>query len=310
MNALPMIEPTSWCRRATCLAMGLGLLGAATAASAQTRLSLADLAAQIEALRGQVTTLTQANSNLQGQLDSLNANLGVVQLGVAGAQVKAQDAQNRAATVATDLAALQANSVLALDGILAYDVASETARFTGVDVQVTNGQGANTINGRGNLIVGYNQARTGAAICSKGGDAGNSQSACESFGGVWAANHKSGSHNLVVGEGHAYSSFGGVLFGQNNAVTSWTGTVLGGVNNVVRADRGSVAAGAANVVIGNGAVVSGGSLNRALGAWSRIGGGYQNSTDAAYSVVSGGYGHLVPSSATYSWRGGGLSSPN
>jgi len=67
MNAIPMIEPKSWRRSAACLVLGLGLLATSAAASAQARLSLADLAAQIEALRGQVTTLTQANSNLQGQ---------------------------------------------------------------------------------------------------------------------------------------------------------------------------------------------------------------------------------------------------
>jgi len=170
--------------------------------------------------------------------------------------------------------------------------------------------GADTINGRGNLIVGYNRARTGTAICSKGGDAGSSQTACESFGGVWAVDHKSGSHNLVVGEGHAYSSVGGVLFGQNNAVADWAGTVLGGVNNVVRGDRGSVAGGAGNVVSGTYAVVSGGVSNQARAFYSAIGGGRENATDAAYSVVSGGRNRVVGWLQTYTWMGGGLSQPN
>jgi len=274
--------------------LATGLLGAASAASAQTRLSLADLAAQIDALRLQVTSLTQANSNLQGQLDSLNANLGVVQAGVAGAQVTAQAAQNRAATVATDLAALQANSVLALDGILAYDAAAQTARFSGVDVQILNGQGAGTINGRGNLIVGYNRARSGPAICSIGGNQTNSQVACESIGGVWSANHKSGSHNLVVGDEHAYSAHGGVLFGFNNAVVVWGGSVTGGYGNVV---------------LGNYAAVSGGVGNWARASYSAIGGGYLNAADARYSVVSGGFRRSTDPAEEYSWRGGGLSQP-
>ncbi len=291
MNAMNMLEPKSWRRRASIIALGVSLWGGATAASAQTRLSLADLAAQIEALRTQVTSLTQANSNLQGQLDSLNANLGVVQLGVAGAQATAQAAQNRAATVATDLAAVQANTVLALDGILAYDAAAQTARFSGVDVQILNGQGAGTINGRGNLIVGYNRARTGPAICSIGGSYANSQVACESTGGTWAANHKSGSHNLVVGDEHAYSAHGGVLFGFDNAVVAWGGSVTGGYGNVV---------------LGNYAAVSGGVGNGARANYSAIGGGYLNATDGNHSVVSGGFRRVTGSTEEYSWRGGGL----
>jgi hypothetical protein len=303
MNAIPMIEPRSWRHRVACLALGLGLLAASAAASAQARLSLADLAAQIEALRGQVTTLTQANSNLQGQLDSLNANLGVV-------QATAQAAQSRAATVATDLAAVQANSVLALDGILAYDAAAQTARFSGVDVQVINGQGPNTINGRGNLIVGYNQPRTGAAICSKGDYDSPTGVACTANGGIFAQSHKSGSHNLVVGEGHAYSDYGGVLFGQNNAVTHVGGAALGGDSNVVRGPLSSVTGGMANEAGGRGAVVSAGAGNRASGSYSAIGGGAGNSADAGYSVVSGGRNRVVGWLQTYTWMGGGLSQPN
>lgn len=288
------LAPKFWRRRASFLVLATGLLGAASAASAQSRLSLADLAAQIDALRLQVTSLTQANSNLQGQIDSLNANLGVVQIGIAGAQVKAQDAQSRVAIVEGGLAAVQANSVLALDGILAYDAAAHTARFSGVDVQILNGQGAGTINGRGNLIVGYNERRIRPAVCSFGGSHANSQVACESIGGVWSANHKSGSHNLVVGDGHAYSSHGGVLFGFGNTVVSYGGSVTGGTGNVVLGTYGAV---------------SGGVENWARAPYSAIGGGYQNSTDALYSVVSGGATRSTGPTEDYSWRGGGLSQP-
>jgi len=164
-----------------------------------------------------------------------------------------------------------------------------------VDVQILNGQGAGTINGRGNLIVGYNQERRGPAICSIGRNNANSQIACESIGGVWSANHKSGSHNLVVGDEHAYSAHGGVLFGFNNAVVATGGSVTGGYGNVV---------------LNYYAAVSGGVGNRAQAYYSVIGGGYLNVTDGNHSVISGGFRRVTGSAEDYSWRGGGLSSPN
>lgn len=305
-----MTEPKSWRRRAACLALGLGLLGASAAASAQARLSLADLAAQIEALRGQVTSLTQANSNLQGQIDSLNANLGVVQGSIAGVQSIAQEARTRLAAVEGGLAAVQSNSVLALDGILAYDAAAQTARFSGIDVQVINGAGADTINGRGNLIIGYNWPRLGDPICSKGDYDDPIGTNCTAHGGIYATSHKSGSHNLVVGEGHAYSDYGGVLFGANNAVTKYGGTVLGGYGNIVRGRLGGVVGGMTNEANGPASVVSAGVSNRASGSFSAIGGGAENSADAGYSVVSGGRRRAVGWMQTYTWMGGGLSQPN
>ena len=36
---------------------------------------------------------------------------------------------------------------------------------------------------------------------------------CIANGGVWAGTHKSGSHNLVVGNQHNYSSYGGFVAG-------------------------------------------------------------------------------------------------
>jgi len=97
-----------------CLRVSLltAALLAALPAAAQTRLSLADLQAQITTLQAQVTTLQSA------------------------------------------LAAVQGNSVLKLDGVLSYNPSLGTALFSGVDVQVINGAGLNTINGRGNLIGG------------------------------------------------------------------------------------------------------------------------------------------------------------
>jgi len=239
---------------------------AALPAAAQTRLSLADLQAQITALQAQVTTLQSA------------------------------------------LAAVQGNSVLKLDGVLSYNPSLGTALFSGVDVQVINGAGLNTINGRGNLIVGYNSTRSGAEICSNGEFA--TQGDCEAHGDIWAQNHKSGSHNLVVGEWHAYSSQYGTLLGFGNASTAYGAVVTGGSANIARAAYSSVSGGYNNTVSGgyNNTVsggyyntasgtqsssVSGGANNTASGDLSSISGGGNNSTSGDLSSVSGGYGNTA-----------------
>jgi hypothetical protein len=74
--------------------------------------------------------------------------------------------------------------------------------FEGCNVHVRNTTGATTnTDGFGNLIVGYDEGD---------GD-------------------KTGSHNLVVGARHTYSSYGGLVAGFSNSVTIPYGSVLGGV---------------------------------------------------------------------------------
>src|SRR5699024_4725366 len=128
---------------------------------------------------------------------------------------------NQAATIAglqSELAAVQGNSVLALDGKLALvtdPVTSQpTARFEGVNVQVVNGQGTtDTINGLGNLIVGYNETdSSGITFCSDGQY--DNQADCESNGETWGAYQHSGSHNLIAGYRNAYSQSGGFVAGR------------------------------------------------------------------------------------------------
>jgi hypothetical protein len=108
--------------------------------------------------------------------------------------------------------------------------------------------------GSGNLIVGYNAAR---AVDSS----------------------KVGSHNLVVGDNHNFSSYGGMLGGFENAVTGPWSTASGGQNNVADAQAASV---------------MGGRFVRALADWSTgVGGGGGNATVgntawARFTTIVGG----------------------
>ena len=90
--------------------------------------------------------------------------------------------------------------------------------FAGFNVHVRSGAGATSgaINGLGNLIVGYDE--------SSGDD-------------------KTGSHNLVVGPNHAYSSYGGFVAGNANKVTGPSSSVSGGIFNTASGYYSSVSGG-------------------------------------------------------------------
>ena len=81
--------------------------------------------------------------------------------------------------------------------------------FTGCNLHVVSGSGATvgTVNGLGNLIVGYNE------------DASLSGS---------PASQRGGSHNLIIGPGHSYTSYGGLVAGSGNSVLGPHASVSGG----------------------------------------------------------------------------------
>lgn len=80
-------------------------------------------------------------------------------------------------------------------GTLSIEDAGRTLRLTGVNLQIVDGTGDTDgpPNGLGNLIVGYNERFV-------------------------LDQETTGSHNLVVGRGHTYTSTGGIVAGQTNAI--------------------------------------------------------------------------------------------
>jgi hypothetical protein len=71
-------------------------------------------------------------------------------------------------------------------------------RIAGANLRLVNGLRATaTTNGLGNLLVGYNEPRQGGNV-------------------------ETGSHNVVVGQGHNFSSFGGLVVGRRSAAGSLT----------------------------------------------------------------------------------------
>jgi len=139
------------------------------------------------------------------------------------------------------------------------DLAGPHLIFEGVNVHVRSGSGftydgcgspnpefpnCESLTGLGNLIVGYNE--TLAPIPP-----------------VWWVDRRVGSHNLVVGMGHTYNSFGGFVAGTQNNITGAEASICGGANNDASGRASSVSGGHGNVASGDMASVSGGERREA-----------------------------------------------
>ena len=148
------------------------------------------------------------------------------------------------------------------------DSDSANLYFDGCNVHVRNGAGiTDSINGLGNLIVGYNRDRAGRFEISD----------------------KTGSHNLIIGDDHNYSRFGGFVAGKKNAIEAEWASVSGGYLNTASGIYSSVSGGFAVTASGDGASVSGGYLNTASGIYSSVSGGHGGTASGNNASVSGGY---------------------
>ncbi len=157
----------------------------------------------------------------------------------------------------------------------------------GVNVQIVNGAGTtDTTNGTGNLIIGYNKA-TNSRICSIGSY--TTQADCENNGGTWAANQRQGSHNVVIGDQHQYTQYGGFVAGISNVINGKWASVSGGYQNTANGESASVSGGKRNKASGVFASVSGGYQNTANGKSASVSSGSGNIASGVFASVSGGY---------------------
>jgi len=126
----------------------------------------------------------------------------------------------------------------ALRAYLSVDADTDTVTLSGANLYIQSGSGATdgSVNGLGNLILGYNEDATGD-------DA------------------RGGSHTLVIGREHSWTSHGGLITGYDNAITAAGAVVLSGEENTASAEL---------------SVVTGGFRNDAEGDYSAIHGGQSN----------------------------------
>lgn len=297
----------------------------AKAVASEVNDNFAYLADEVDALKTANVELTNENNNLKSRLASLEAAVSQLQSDVDTAEV---DIAANSSAISTKTEQLQtgldeadvsiAENQALIEGNDAYlatlgtrvsslesDVPENLAdylfvspnpagsgipqvEFRGVNVLVTNGSSVNhELNGTGNLIIGYNnQAGLAPEICSS--VEWNNPSDCESAGYVWSNDHRTGSHNLIMGRSMSYASFGNILQGDSHASNSPRSAALAGYQAKLMGARSAIVAGYSNKTSEEYAVVVGGSEAVSSGQASVVVGGDSGQASGLRAVVIGG----------------------
>ena len=174
------------------------------------------------------------------------------------------------------------------------DLAGPHVIFTGANLHIRSGHfsgNSYTQNGRGNLVLGYNEPSDSTFPAERGG-----------------------SHNLVVGPNHRYNFGVGLIVGGSSRLGSDGASVSGGflnsagglfssvgagLRNDASGDFSSVAGGADNIASGNAGAISAGQMNQATGDLSSVSGGFNNTASGVFSTVGGGSNLTNPTAFTF-----------
>lgn len=281
-------------------AQAQGIPARVDALQAQLDQALATIAQLKTALKAEADARKAADATLQGNIDVMSGG-GVTQASVdaaVGAEAAARMAadtllQGNINTEAAQRGAFDATlaSVSALapyvtvDTGTINDLAGPHVIFSGVNLHVRSGDvsGNSYIqNGRGNLVIGYNEPSDSSFPAERGG-----------------------SHNVVVGPNHRYNFGVGLIVGGSSRLGNDGASVSGGfmntasglfasagagLRNEASGDFAAVSGGADNVASGNTSAVTAGQLNQATGDLSVVSGGFNNVSSGVFSVVGGGSG--------------------
>jgi len=183
--------------------------------------------------------------------------------------------------------------------------------FDGCNVHIRAGTTlTEDTNGLGNLIVGYNRQplswnvpRSTGCKWAKGSRKiprarrrGLAKVASDQVPRTKQPQHRrlqtkgysrGGSHNIIVGDGHEYSCYGGIVAGYENSIHGAYASVVGGSGNKASEERAATFGGFYNEASGYGAVVLGGRDNNAAGIRASVFGGKNNVASGYHSAVTG-----------------------
>ena len=169
--------------------------------------------AQIDALKVQVDLLTSNMGKLPTPetINAMRKDISTLQGTITALDKKAVDIIPGLADY------LKVDKTTVLQGVNGPHIL-----FTGVNVHVRNGSQATNNNelpyqGLGNLIIGYNENTTPTPTLPR-----------------------SGSHNLVGGSMHSFSSYGGMVFGYQNTISGPYANVVGGSANLAQGPNSTV----------------------------------------------------------------------
>ncbi len=213
------------------------------------RLLNAQLRSKVEHLRDKLANHREHQHNqgsIPGSLEALQAevnNLKASLAAMANYEASLSSLSSQLAAANTRLSALEqpgagggsVNPVLAelakyltVDPNTVNGLKGPHVIFHGANVHVQSGSGATDKNvnpvtsvshkGLGNLIVGYNEVTNPSPLPYGNGEGCGDRS-------------ETGSHNIVTGVGHSFVSYGSLVAGTHNCVTSPNSSILAGDTN-------------------------------------------------------------------------------
>lgn len=223
----------------------------------------ADMEARVNALQADV-------ARTRAELDSLCELAGAASHAVCR---RIGALETRTASTAAEVAAIDPELQLLTTRLeatetalspVSYDARTGAWALTGVNLHVRNATGSTDGDGdgTGNIVVGWNE--------------------------IGEDDTRNGSHNVIVGSGHAWEAHSGIVSGTDHLLASVGGAALGGEGNTVTAEGGVAVGGQDNVAAGLLAVTVGGADNVAEGELALTAGGSGNDARGTLSVVLGG----------------------
>jgi hypothetical protein len=160
-----------------------------------------------------LATLQQEKTELRVLISGLQTQIGNIQLTPGPRGPGGADDQDGADISSADLARITELEIL-LNGVTRSE---DTLMLTGMNLQVVSVEASaltdGPVNGLGNIIIGYNEPIAPTFTLPDG------------------ISDKTGSHNLMIGRGNNYSSYGGIISGQYN-VSSATYALASGFGNI------------------------------------------------------------------------------
>ena len=212
---------------------------------------------------------TLATLATQGDLEALQAKVEPLEAKVAALEAKV-------ATLESDNTALTQTVAGLQDKLskVSYDATGvngkPTLTIAGANLQIVNGlRTTNTVNGLGNLFVGYDE-----------------------FGGT-----QTGSHNLVVGARHTFTSYGGIAGGSSNTL-SGPASVVFGASNTASGPSSAVTGGSSNVASGAVSWIAGAQNSEATAQNASVSGGANNTASQTFASISGGVNNVASGSGS------------
>jgi hypothetical protein len=161
------------------------------------------------------------SQNIPTQIATLQAQVAALQTQVTALQKALALVQSNDATAASNLQArltvIENNHALLLGRFVRVDENTEVGVigpnivFTGANIHIVSGSGFTADgSGLGNLIVGYNESPVNTTLFNP---------RTQTTGDTLLTGDRRGSHNHVLGRFNKFTSFGGLVSGEDNTIS-------------------------------------------------------------------------------------------